>query len=158
MEDRCCACLKPFEAGDQVVSFYLEHIRRGEKSGQLGFYQHENYPEENTDHVHFRASCLEMCFSPVDNPFLYDAIVDKVRKDVESDIRDEIYDQVCAEYGVDDPPQYPLEEDELPFCLWCKKTNTVWMQQKTGGVIFYCAGCQKWWDEEENELENGQAA
>ena len=151
-EGRCCACRKQFGPGDEVVTFRLETVRRGEKSGQLGFYAHGNYPEDFEDHTHFSAGCLEKTFSPMDNPFMYDAIADKVREEIESEIRDEIYDELSAEFQTEDVPLYA--EDELPFCLWCKKTNTVWLQHRHAGIIFFCTVCQKYWDDEETELES----
>lgn len=104
----------------------------------LGFYEHPNSPQDSTEHVHFAYNCLEKCFSPVDNPFMYDALAAIVREEV-------MEDMACEE----DFPEY---EEDLPYCLWCKKTDTVWVQRRLTGEILTCVACNKLWDIEETEL------
>lgn len=141
MGERCCACSKEFANGDQVVTFYFERVMRGEKSGELGFYEDKNYPEQTVDRVHFTYPCLEKCFSPVDNPFMYDVIAESVRKEIYEDERDR------EDYDI------PLTEpDDPPFCLWCKREDTVWMQVQRETCIYNCLACRKLWDLNEDEL------
>lgn len=157
MAEKCCACNKPFIEGEDVVTFYMEKAKIGEKSGQLGFYAHPSYPKDYIDRVHFTYSCLEKCFSPADNPFLYDSIVLKIRQETTDDIRQEVYDEINIEFE-DDFPKIP-DIDDPPFCLWCKRRETVWIQIRTNGCIYACTSCNKYWDEEENEIEiTGRAA
>lgn len=144
MGEKCCACSKDFSNGDRVVTFYFEKVSAGEKSGTLGFYDDNQYPENAVDRVHFIHGCLEKCFSPVDNPFMYDTLAELVRQEIYEDERDH------KDYS-DDIPTIGMEE-ELPFCLWCKREDTVWLQMKPDMYIYNCLACQKLWDHEENEL------
>jgi hypothetical protein len=132
--------MKEFASGDTIITFYFERALKGEKSNLMGFYPHPNSPEDSTDHVHFTHSCLEKCFSPVDNPFMYDLLADMVRQEILEDESDK-----------DDFPDIEFEDD-LPYCLWCKRTDTVWMQHRVGGEILHCVACNKLWDNEEVEL------
>lgn len=160
METKCLACGREFQHGEAVVAFCYEQAQKGTKSGLIGFYSHPHYGREDegnnnyTEHVHFTHSCLEKCFSPADNPYYYDQVVQAIRKEVEADIRDEIYDELSAEY--DDMPRVRVEEDP-PFCLWCKREDTVWLQERRTGCVFFCTVCQKYWDDQENELDNAAA-
>lgn len=139
MGERCCACRQTFAAGDEVVTFYLERVLQGEKSGLPGFYEHPQSPDNSTDHVHFNYSCLEKCFSPIENPFMYDSIADQVRREILEEERE--VDEFAIE-DVQDPP----------FCLWCKREDSVWLQERRGGTVYCCLVCNKLWDDEENEL------
>lgn len=145
MGEKCCACAKEFAAADVVISFYFEQVLQGEKSGALGFYPHKNSPADSVDHVHFNHSCLEKGFSPAEFPFLYDSIVDMIRQ--------EVYEEMEFE-------DCPIDiEEDPPYCLWCKRTDTVWSQQQNGFIVLTCQPCQKIWDDEDYELtwapENG---
>jgi len=156
VSEKCCACGKEFKNDEEVVTFYLERAKVGEKSGALGFYQHQSYPKDCIDRVHFSYTCLEKCFSPADNPFLYDSIAIKLRADITDDIRQEIYDEINIELE-DDMPLIDLADP--PFCLWCKRTDTVWIQVRNGACVYACPPCNKYWNEDEDELtQDGQIA
>lgn len=150
MTEKCCACSKEFVNGDTVVTFYLERVMTGQKSGVLGFYDDTRYPDGAMDRVHFSYSCLEKCFSPVENPFLYDVVVETVRK--------EIYEDEIE--AADDIPI--TIEDDPPYCPWCKKEDSVWKQIQRDIHIFHCVVCHKLWDQDETELvwdpQNGYMA
>lgn len=139
--EKCAACNKVFAYGDVVITFYFEQVMAGEKSGALGFYEHNNSPDQAVDHVHFTYSCLEKCFSPMDNPFLYDQVAALVRQEIIDDER-ESFD--------DDLP--PINVEDPPFCLWCKREDTVWKQTSREMIIYNCIACQKLWDDEEDEM------
>lgn len=141
MGEKCCACSREFANGDRVVTFYFEKVMRGEKSGELGFYDDNQYPDNSVDRTHFNYSCLEKCFSPMDNPFMYDAIAEMVRKEIREDETDR------DEYEVS-----IMDYDEPPYCLWCKREDTVWMQQQRDLHIYNCIACRKLWDQNEDEL------
>jgi hypothetical protein len=155
---KCCGCGKPFVAGDHVVTFRMEQVRLGEKSNQLGFYnsfwylegqgaEDQNLPfgEETTgDHVHFTPGCLEKTFSPVDNPFLYDVLANQVRQKIYDEESDREPDEIL--------PDLPELIEDPPACLWCKRTDTVWVHFPRGYPIYNCIGCSKLWDHEEDEL------
>lgn len=145
---QCASCEGAFEDGDEVLVFYLQSARPGEKSGLLGLYEHSQYPGDTEDYIHFRYSCIEKAFSPVDNPFLYDSIVSSIRKEVEADIREEVETELDIQ---DDLPQ--LYEEDPPLCIWCKRRDTVWVQYRLGGIFYFCPPCHKMWDDEENEVE-----
>lgn len=156
MTEKCCACRKEFKDGEEVVTFYFERTKIGEKSGLVGFYAHPNYPDDSIERVHFTHQCLEKCFSPMDNPFLYDSIVHKIRSEVEEDLRQEIYDEISIEF--DEDIVIP-DVDDPPYCLWCKRRDSVWIQIRNQGYFYACTACNKYWDQDENELtQSGQAA
>lgn len=140
MAGKCCACSKEFVSGDSVVTFYLEKVLAGEKSGVLGFYDDDRYPDREVDHVHFSHNCLEKCFSPIENPFLYDTVVESIRKDIYEDEADSVDD---IPINIDDDP---------PYCLWCKREDTVWKQIQRDLHIFNCIACSRLWDQDETEL------
>jgi hypothetical protein len=165
MQNHCVACRKQFHDGDQVQRLPpLEEIRRGEKSGLLGAYPLDNTPEDDQDLVHHDFGCYEIFFSPADNPFLFDAIVKQVEEARESEIRDEIRDELATKFEevkemisernfnfcVDCWAN--LDEDEPPYCLWCKDTQYVWMHQTPQGMILCCTRCNKYWNDQEEEL------
>jgi hypothetical protein len=139
MGEKCIACSKEFVLGDRVVTFRLERVLRGEKSGQVGFYEDNQSPED--EHVHLTYQCLEKCFSPADNPFMYDTIAAAVRK--------EIYEDEQEREELDIPLADP---DDPPFCLWCKREDTVWLQIQRDMYIYNCLACHKLWDHNEDEL------
>ncbi len=141
MIEKCCACGKPFANGDLVVLFHFEQVKAGEKSGALGFYESTQSPEGEPDYVHFEYACLEKCFSPMDNPFMYDMIAEAVRKEAWED---------ALEKEERDLPLF-MDEDP-PFCLWCKKEDTVWMQIQRDMHVYNCLQCRKLWDHNEDEL------
>jgi hypothetical protein len=130
--------------GDSVFAFHLESVRRGEKSGVMGFYSHSHNPSKEQEYAHAWPSCLEKCFSPEagENGFLYDEVVHSIRQ------------EVYEELGYDPNNDVPLDEFDPPFCLWCKKTDTVWMQDQMDRKVYYCTACQKYWDDEETELSS----
>lgn len=156
MEEKCCGCGKPFAAGDHVVTFRMERVLRGERSNILGFYKstliRDNVsvlygsegPEDGIDHVHFTPGCLERTFSPIENPFMYDMLADEVRQ--------RIYDEESEMDPAEILPELPELIENPPMCLWCKKTNTVWMHVDKGYPIYNCLACRKLWDHEEDEL------
>lgn len=172
---RCAGCNQEFLQGDEVqpVPQILRYLR-GMKSGAMGLYQHENFPEAEPDYVHWRHSCLEKFFSPIENPYMYDGLVAKLRGDLKLELRDEHEEQFalvkemigegnhnfCVECWteLEDADIPLLEREEPPKCLWCKHTDQVWMQQKPGGLIFYCFRCSKMWDDYENEMEVASGA
>ena len=143
MGERCCACRKEFAAGDTIITFFFERVLQGEKSNLPGFYPHPNSPEgpDEAERVHFNYSCLEKCFSPADNPFMFDIIAEQVRREI---LEDE------QEFNDD----FPIVEfdDDPPYCLWCKRKDTVWLQVRMGGNILTCLACGKLWDDEEHEV------
>lgn len=150
MDEKCCGCGKLFVAEDQVVTFRLERVRRGEKSNLLGFYNLHRYIEgqgtEETaaDHVHFTPGCLERAFSPIENPFMYDMLADQVRQ--------QIYDEESERDPDELLPELPELLEDPPACLWCKRTDSVWMHLSKGYPIYNCLRCRRLWDHEEDEL------
>jgi hypothetical protein len=141
MGEKCCACSREFANGDRVVTFYFERVMAGEKSGALGFYEDNQYADNTVDRCHFLYQCLEKCFSPMDNPFMYDFIAEQVRKEVYEDEKDR--EEFDIPVSIDEDP---------PYCLWCKKEDTVWLQQQRDLWIFHCIECHKLWDQNEDEL------
>lgn len=141
MGEKCCACSKEFANGDRVVSFYLEQVMAGEKSNLLGFYDDRQYADGTIDRCHFTHSCLEKCFSPADNPFMYDMIAMEVRKEIYEDEKDQ--SELDLRLGGDEDP---------PYCLWCKREESVWLNQQRDMWIFNCLACKKLWDQDETEL------
>lgn len=150
---KCCGCKKNFAAGDKVVAFYMGMALQGQKSGMLGIYETPNSlgaeNESNTDYVHFLPGCLEMAFSPMENPFLFDVLADQVRQ--------QIYEEE-SERDTDFFPEMPSLIEDPPFCIWCKRTDTVWFHTAKGYPIFNCMACQRLWDHEEDELYWDQEA
>lgn len=169
---KCAACHKEFVAGDDVQPIpSIEVVQRGAKSGVLGIYKKEaTVGSEVSDYVHHQYGCYEKYFSPMDNAFmfesLHDTIVERVYKEREEEIRSEVIDEFeirfeeikkmisekkhsfCVDCWAE------LEEDEPPACIWCRSQNYVWMHQKRSGMIFCCTRCNKYWDDEENELDS----
>lgn len=150
MADKCAGCGKGFSAGDRIVTFKMERVLKGEKSGILGYYkdnlgviQGSDGPE-NIDHIHFTPGCLERTFSPAENPFLFDIIASQIRQEIYEEERDRDPDTVL--------PEIPALLDDPPYCLWCKKVNTVWVHFSEGYPIYNCLACGKLWDHEEDEL------
>lgn len=147
MGEKCCGCKKEFAAGDDVLTFYMERVLKGPKSGVIGFYQNPNSlgseNEVNIDHVHFLPGCLEMAFSPPDNPFMFDILAAQVRQ--------QIYEEE-SERDPDFFPEMPSLIEDPPFCLWCKRTDTVWFSTYKGYPIYNCLACKKLWDHEDDEL------
>lgn len=144
MGEKCCGCGKDFVAGDDAVEWRFVRTLQGEKSGRLGFYEHPNSPEGAGEYVHWKYGCLEKCFSPAENPFMYDTIAAEVRKEIYEDERD---------YDSADIPLLMEYNEDPPYCLWCKRKDTVWVHYDKGYIIFNCLGCMKLWDDDENELE-----
>jgi hypothetical protein len=149
MDEKCCGCGKGFAAGDQVVTFRMEKVRRGEKSNQLGFYNNNQLlaaTEERlaVDHVHFAPGCLELAFSPVENPFMFDVLADQVRQ--------QIYDEESERDPAEILPDLPELLENPPYCLWCKRKDCVWAHFDKGYPIYNCLACGKLWDHEEDEL------
>lgn len=140
--EKCCGCSKQFVNGDVVITFYFEQVKAGDKSGALGFYEHRNSPENSVEHVHFTYGCLEKCFSPVDNPFMYDVVAEAVRRQIWEDEKEQ------------DPdiPLHILDYDDPPFCLWCKREDTVWIQVQRDMRVYNCLACRRLWDHNEDEL------
>lgn len=138
MGTKCLACSKEFTIVDRVVRVNLEIVRRGEKSGLLGFYEDSQSPDD--ERIHFTYSCIEKYFSPADNPFMYDSIAAEVRKEIYEDEKSREDDIPLA-----DP-------DDPPYCLWCKREDTVWMQIQRDMYIYNCLACRRLWDHNEEEL------
>jgi hypothetical protein len=96
---------------------------------------------------------------------MYDSIVKSVADEREKDIRDEVRDEFSQQFEVVKEMISEqrfnfcvdcwanIEEDEPPYCLWCKATDYVWMHQKPQGMIFCCTRCNKYWDDQEEELD-----
>ena len=150
MGEKCCACQQEFREGETSVAFFFQAAKRGEKSGMVGLYEHPDYPNATKDYVHFTHTCLEKCFSPVDNPFLYDVLTAAMRKEVVDDVREEVYEEMREEYEFGEGI-VPFEEDP-PMCIWCKKVDYLWCHFRMGGTIYNCMSCRKMWDDEETEL------
>lgn len=166
MPIRCAACRKDFQDGDDVQPVpALERVLRGEKSGALGVYpQGETVPHDEQDFIHHDYHCYEMFFSPTEG-FLYDSVIKQMGEEWGDTNKDEIREeysqkfeevkemigqqnfQFCVECWAE------LDADEPPVCLWCKSPDFVWMHQKPQGMIFCCTRCNKYWDNEEEELE-----
>lgn len=151
MDEKCCGCGKGFAAGDQVVTFRMERVLRGDKSGILGFYNNHQqlggYGNEEMmviDHVHFAPGCLERAFSPMENPFMFDMLADQVRQ--------QIYEEEAERDPAEILPELPELLEDPPYCLWCKRTDTVWMHLDKSYPIYNCIACNKLWDHEEDEL------
>jgi hypothetical protein len=163
---RCAACRVEFKHGDEVQRVPpIERALRGEKSGVLGIYPMS--PEvavEDQDLLHNNYSCYEQYFSPLDNPFMYDALAKVVECEKEGEIYDEVREDFttkfemvkemvgeqnfnfCVECWAD------LEVKEPPVCLWCKSPDFVWLHEKLQGTILCCTRCGKYWDDQEEEL------
>ncbi len=139
--DKCPGCSKAFVNGDQVIRVNLERVMAGEKSGALGFYDHQHLTRDEPERIHFSHSCIEKYFSPIENPFYYDFLAEQVRAEIYQDEKDR------DEFELPNP----MDEDP-PYCLWCKKEETVWLQQQRDLWIFFCTACQKLWDQDEYEL------
>lgn len=143
--NKCCGCGKVFAATNDAVEFNLVRALLGEKSEALGFYPHPSNPDGEKDYVHFTPGCLEMAFSPVENGLMFDILADQVRQ------------QIYEEESERDPEDYPeitisvLLEDP-PYCLWCKRKDTVWCHFSRGYLIHNCITCCKLWDDDEDEL------
>lgn len=152
MDEKCCGCGKGFAAGDQVVTFRMERVLRGEKSGVLGFYNnHQHLGGYGTseellvvDHSHFTPGCLELTFSPMENPFMFDLLANEVRQ--------KIYDEESELDPAEILPDTPELLENPPFCLWCKRTDSVWAHFDKGYTIYNCLHCKKLWDHDEDEL------
>ncbi len=148
MGEKCCGCNKEFVAGDNVLTFYMERVLKGQKSGVLGFYESANSlgteNEGNIDHVHFLPGCLELAFSPPDNPFMFDVLAEQVRQ--------KIYEEESERDPADILPTLPEMLVDPPYCLWCKRTDTVWLHTDKGYPIFNCLACKKLWDQDDDEL------
>ncbi len=151
MDDKCCGCGKGFAAGESVITFRMERVLRGDKSGVLGFYNHHQYlgvrnteDPQIVDHAHFTPGCLERTFSPVDNPFMFDVLADQVRQ--------QIYDEESEKDPSEIMPDLPELLEDPPYCLWCKRTDTVWMHFNKGYPIYNCLSCKRLWDHEDDEL------
>lgn len=156
MSEKCCGCGKGFAAGDRVVTFRMERVLRGEKSGELGFYEasvtRDNLGvlrgsdgvEEGIDHVHFTPGCLELTFSPMENPFMWDMLADEVRQQIYENESEKDPDEIL--------PDLPELIENPPYCLWCKRTDTVWLNTNKGYPIYNCLACKRLWDHEEDEL------
>ena len=182
---QCAACRKEFQEGDEVQRVPpLEVVLRGEKSGILGIYpykgggirfdsldmtHHDPRRDEeggidSLDFVHHNHRCYEKYFSPVDNPFLYDAIAKLVETEKEEQIREEIREELRDRFDtikeMISDHQFNfcvdcwanLDEDEPPYCLWCKSPDNVWMHQKPQGMILCCTACNRYWNDQEEEL------
>lgn len=148
MGEKCCGCKADFVAGDEVLTFYMERALKGPKSGIIGFYENPNSlgteNEGNVDHVHFSPGCLELAFSPADNPFMFDLLAAQVRQ--------QIYEDESQKDPIEILPELPGLLDDPPFCLWCKRTDSVWLHTGKQYPIFYCRVCNKLWDHDEDEL------
>lgn len=139
--DKCIACGKSFANGDVVLTYFLEKVMAGEKSGLLGYYEHVSFTEQYVERLHFTYGCIEKAFSPVDNPFLFDIVAESIRR--------EIYEEEREKDEFDLPM---VIEEEPPFCLWCKREDTVWMHQRRDVHIYNCLACSKLWDHDEDEM------
>jgi len=167
MQKKCASCHQEFREEDEVQRVPpLEKVRRGQKSGELGVYPSTDkvHPDDQ-DLLHNKHGCYEKFFSPMDNPFLYDAISNRVYIEREDQIREEVqeemmnrFDEVkemiserkfnfCVDCWAD------LEEDEPPVCLWCKSPDYVWMHQRRQGMMFCCTRCNKYWNDQEEEMD-----
>ena len=143
---KCCACSKEFRAGDKILTFSINEVRYGEKSGALGIYPNKDYGEDHQDYSHFTYQCLERTFSPIENPFLYDILYNAIKEEAYKDAKDEAYE----EFQMDVPPSY--DNDDPPECIWCKKIGITWMLIRTTNTIFYCPECNQYWDQDENPV------
>jgi hypothetical protein len=148
----CCGCGKSFVLGDRVLTFCIEEIKRGEKSGKPGFYTVDDSLgqrfwslEDNVDHVHYTPGCLELAFSPPDNPFMFEMLAGQVRQ--------QIYEEESEnERDIPVMPELPVLLEDPPFCLDCKRTDTVWTHFAKGYPIYSCIVCNILWDHEEDRL------
>lgn len=145
---KCCGCGKGFAAADDAVEFTLVRALLGEKSGAVGFYPHPTNPEGEKDYVHFTPSCLEMAFSPMENPFMFDILAAQVRQQIYED-------ETARDPADDDFPEIEIDAllEDPPYCLWCKRKDTVWCHFSLGYPVYNCIVCRKLWDHDEDELE-----
>lgn len=139
MQDKCPGCSKAFVAGDEVFACRLEQVRKGEKSGVLGFYPSRRNPEGEEERIHFHHTCIEVYFNP-EHGYAYDDVVAAIRKEIWEEFHDDRYLDGIPE--VRDPP----------VCLWCKQEDGVWKHEQRDMDIFNCMRCRKLWDHDENEL------
>ncbi len=161
----CAACKHPFKLGDKVQRVPpLEEIRKGAKSGELGTYSIDNISPIDHDLLHNSHGCYETYFSPMENPFLYDGIAQEVYSELEGQLREEIKDELSAQFEqvkemiaegnhnfcVDCWAM--VEEDKPPTCLWCESPDAVWMHQKKQGMIFWCSRCNRSWNDQDIEI------
>lgn len=148
---KCYGCGKGFAAADVMVEWSLVRALLGEKSGVLGVYPHQHNPDNEKDYIHTDPSCLEASFSPmVETSFMWDIVADQARQ------------IIIEEERATDPDDYPelsveaLLEDP-PYCLWCKRKDSVWMHFSLAYPVSYCFGCMRFWDHDEDELERDPA-
>lgn len=168
---RCAACNQPFHEGDEIQRLPpLELALRGEKSGELGIYstREGQVDYDDQDLVHHKYGCYEKYFSPLDNPFLYDSIANRVYEEREEQFKDEVREEFAQKFEevkeMISEQKFSfcvecwkeLEEDEPTYCLWCKSPNFVCMHQRRQGMTFFCAPCNKYWDDQENEITASQ--
>lgn len=167
---KCSSCNQAFHEGDEVQRVPpLEVVLRGEKSGELGVYlTGDQTPLEDQEILHHRYGCYEKYFSPMENPFLYDTLANQVYEEKEGEFREEIRDEFASRFEevkeMISSQNFnfcvecwkELEEDEPPYCLWCKSPDFVAMHQKKQGLTFFCAPCNKYWDDQENEISPAQ--
>ncbi len=161
---RCPVCSEPIQNGQTVQRIPVpEMVMQGAKSGQLGCYAHSGFQGQTEDIVHYPECCMGF-FSPDDNPYIYDQVTETLREELRrellSEMREEFKDkfqrvqQLAGEGRVCTECWDELEgEEENPMCIFCKRPETVWQQTAwNGGKVFFCSACQKYWDQDEQEL------
>ncbi len=147
---KCYGCGKGFASGSDMVEWSLVRALMGEKSGLIGVYSHPQNPENDKDYIHTDPSCLDAAFTPMsERNFMWDILADQVRQ--------QIYEEETERDPADDPSNmyevYEIILEDPPYCLWCKRKDTVWCNFSKGYVVHNCVVCRKLWDQEEDELE-----
>ena len=96
--DRCDHCRREFQEGDATQFLPSpERVLLGQKSGVLGFYQHESYQPADAIRVHFPA-CFIASANPDENPYLYDQLMDDDRAQLEDEINEEVKERYKERY------------------------------------------------------------
>ena len=161
MQRKCSACRVEFLPDDLVQRVPpVAQVKRGTKSGLLGIYSTEDTPEEEWDVIHATRKCIELFFSPEEHQVIYDDVVYEIKKDLEPEIRQswadkfEVVKEMVREKNFNFCIECwtQLEEDELPYCIFCKNTDSVWTQHKEPGSVMYCTRCSRYWDDQDEEL------
>jgi hypothetical protein len=93
MADKCAACGALFAEGDCIQNLPpLLHLKKGGKSGQLGWYT-EGSGDTETVHV----ECVQQYFNVDDSP-LWETIENSIRERVMNDERNTIREEALEEF------------------------------------------------------------
>lgn len=157
---QCPVCRMPIEAGQQVQRMPPpERAHLGQKSGILGVYPDKGFEGVEEDFVHYPHCCMEY-FDPEGNPYIYDQRRDELEENLREEIREEFNEQFeqVKEFLGENNWNFcvncwdSVQEEEPLMCIFCKRHECVMELKKLSGTVYYCMLCQRWWDENEQEL------